>query len=121
SSNKCPGSHHASGQKDNMIEVHTWEPNANSFCLAEKGVPFEHHYVDLGRYEQFAPEFLALNPDGTVPAVVHDGSVMTESTPAMEYIDDAFEGPPLRPQRPHDRWRMRTVLMAMDNEIAPAL
>lgn len=108
-----------------MIEVHTWEPNANSgkplFCLAEKGVPFAHRYVDIGEHGQFAPEFLALNPDGTIPAIVHDGFVMTESTPAMEYIDDAFDGPPLRPDEPYWRWRMRMVLRAMDDAIAPAL
>jgi glutathione S-transferase/GST-like protein len=108
-----------------MIEVYTWEPNANSgkplFCLSEKGVPFRHNYIDMGQYEQFSPQFLSINPDGTIPAIVHDGFVMTESTPAMEYIDDAFDGPSLRPQSPFWRWRMRMVLRAMDNEIAPAL
>ncbi len=108
-----------------MIEVHTWEPNANSgkplFCLAEKGVDFVHRYVDMGAYEQFSPQFLAINPDGTIPAVVHDGFVMTESTPAMEYIDDAFDGPSLRPADPAQAWQMRVVLREMDNVIAPAL
>lgn len=108
-----------------MIEVHTWEPNANSgkplFCLAEKGVPFVHHYVDMGEHEHFSPEFLTINPDGTIPAIVHDGFVMTESTPAMEYIDGAFEGPALRPDDPYRRWEMRVLMRYMDNVVAPSL
>ncbi|MBO9519850.1 MAG: glutathione S-transferase family protein [Porphyrobacter sp.] len=108
-----------------MLQVYTWEPNANSgkplLCLHEKGVPFTHHYIDMGKLEQFSPEFLAINPDGTIPAVVHDGFVMTESTPIMEYIDDAFEGPALRPDSPSARWRMRQVMRYMDNVVAPSL
>ncbi|WP_305097910.1 glutathione S-transferase family protein [Croceibacterium aestuarii] len=108
-----------------MLEVYTWEPNANSgkplFCLAEKGVPFTHRYVDMGAHEHFSSEFLAINPDGTIPAIVHDGFVMTESTPAMEYIDEAFEGPPLRPHDPFRRWEMRVLMRYMDNVVAPSL
>lgn len=82
------------------VEVYAWEPNANSgkplLCLHEKGVPFIHHHVDVGAHEHSSPGFLALSPDGTIPAVVHGGFTITESTPAMEYIDDAFEGLPLR-------------------------
>ncbi len=108
-----------------MLDVYTWEPNANSgkplFCLTEKQVPFIHHYIDMGHYEQFSPEFLAINPDGTIPAIVHDGFVMTESTPAMEYIDDAFDGPALRPADPYRRWRMRQIMRYMDNIVAPSL
>ena len=107
------------------VEVHTWEPNANSgkplLCLHEKGVPFVHHYVDMGTREHHEPAFLAINPRGTVPALVHDGLVLTESTPMMEYIDDAFAGPPLRPADPALRWRMRWIMRVIDNALCPAL
>ena len=53
-----------------MLEVNTWQPNANSgkplFCLHEKGVPFTYHDVDMGQREHFSPEFLAINRDGTI-------------------------------------------------------
>jgi len=108
-----------------MLEVHTWEPNANSgkplFCLHEKGVPFIYHYVDMGAHEHHGPDFLAINPDGTIPAIVHNGFTMTESTPAMEYIDEAFPGPPLRPRDPFRRWQMRVLMRFMDNVVAPSL
>jgi GST-like protein len=108
-----------------MLEVYTWQPNANSgkplFCLHEKGVPFTYHYVDMGKRAHFSPKFLAINRDGTIPAVVHDGFVMTESTPIMEYVDEAFDGPALRPSDPYWRWQMRKVMRHMDNEVAPSL
>lgn len=108
-----------------MIEVYTWEPNANSgkplLCLHEKRVPFVHHYIDIEQREHHEPPFLAINPDGTVPALVHDGLVLTESTPMMEYIDDAFDGPPLRPADPALRWRMRWIMRVMDNSVCPSL
>jgi glutathione S-transferase/GST-like protein len=108
-----------------MLAVYTWQPNANAgkplFCLAEKQVPFAYHHVDMGKREHFSLEFLKINRDGTIPAVVHNGFVMTESTPIMEYIDEAFEGPPLRPADPFWRWRMRQVMRWFDHEIAPSL
>jgi glutathione S-transferase/GST-like protein len=108
-----------------MLDVYTWEPNANSgkplFSLHEKGIPFTYHYIDMGAHEHHAPGFLAINPDGTIPAIIHDGFTMTESTPAMEYIDEAFDGPSLRPADPYHRWRMRMLLRYMDNVVAPAL
>ena len=60
--------------------------------LTEKGVPFHYHYIDLAKREQHSPAFLQINPHGTVPALVHDGRVITESTPMLEHIDEAFEG-----------------------------
>src|SRR3569623_31977 len=108
-----------------MLDVYSWEPNANSgkplCCLHEKGVEFTYHYIDMGAREHHGDAFLAINPDGTVPAIVHDGFVMSESTPAMEYIDEAFHGPPLRPAAPFRRWQMRLVLRYIDNVVAPSL
>jgi glutathione S-transferase/GST-like protein len=75
----------------------------------------------MGAHEHHAPAFLAINPDGTIPAIVHDGFTMTESTPAMEYIDEAFAGPPLRPSDPFRRWQMRVLMRFMDNVVAPSL
>jgi glutathione S-transferase/GST-like protein len=39
----------------------------------------------------------------------------------MEYIDDAFDGPSLRPADPYRRWQMRRVMRYMDNIVAPSL
>ncbi|MGI4881002.1 MAG: glutathione S-transferase family protein [Janthinobacterium lividum] len=93
------------------VRVHTWEPNSNAgkplFALNEKGVAFEHVYVSLTDFEQHAPEYLKLNPAGTVPTMVHGDLVLTESTPMCEYIDRTFPGPRLVPDDPLARYRMR--------------
>jgi len=93
------------------VRVHTWEPNSNSgkplFALAEKGVAFEHVYIDIVEFEQHLPDYLALNPAGTVPTLVHGKRVLTESTPMCEYIDAVFDGPKLMPADPAARYRVR--------------
>ncbi|GAA0274195.1 hypothetical protein GCM10009127_13320 [Alteraurantiacibacter aestuarii] len=58
-----------------MLEVLTWEPDANSgkplLCLHDKGVPFTHRYIDMGQGRHVSPEFLAIDPAATIPAVAH--------------------------------------------------
>ncbi|HTV50454.1 MAG TPA: glutathione S-transferase family protein [Steroidobacteraceae bacterium] len=108
-----------------MLTLYHWEPNANSgkpmLALAEKGVEYTSHYLDLLSFDQHRPEYLRINPDGTIPALVHDDKVLTESTPMMEYIDDQFTGPPLRPTDPKERWRMRWWMRFFDAYFGPSL
>ncbi|HEY3730873.1 MAG TPA: glutathione S-transferase family protein [Steroidobacteraceae bacterium] len=108
-----------------MVTLYHWEPNANSgkpmLALAEKGVAYQSEYLDLLKMEQHQPEYLRINPDGTIPALVHGDLVLTESTPMMEYIDEAFEGPPLRPSDPRERWRMRWWMRFFDSYCGPSL
>jgi glutathione S-transferase/GST-like protein len=108
-----------------MLTLYHWEPNANSgkpmLALAEKGVEYQSHYLDLLKFDQHQPEYLKINPDGTIPAMVHRDKVLTESTPMMEYVDESFEGPPLRPRDPKERWRMRWWMRFFDSYFAPSL
>jgi glutathione S-transferase/GST-like protein len=90
-------------------------------ALAEKGVPYESVYTDLLKFDQHQPDYLRMNPDGTIPVMVHDARVLTESTPMMEYVDDAFAGPPLKPVDPVSRWRMRWWMRFFDAWFAPSL
>ncbi len=108
-----------------MIEVYSWEPNANSgkplLCLKEKGVDFVFHYIDMGKLEQHSPAYVAINPHGTIPTVIHDGFKMFESTPAMEYIDEVFDGPKLTPEDPYGQWKMRWWMRFVDEYLNPSL
>ena len=76
-------------------------------CLAEKGIDWVNRPVDLGAGENLTPEYLAINPNGVVPTLVHDGTVILESTFINEYLDEVFPDPPLRPADPAAKARMR--------------
>src|SRR5690348_4505147 len=56
-----------------MIELYTWTtPNGRkaSIMLEELGLPYNVHRVDIGKGEQFRPEFVAINPNSKIPAIV---------------------------------------------------
>ncbi len=59
-----------------MIDLHYWPtPNGHKITifLEEAGVPYNIHKVDIGKGEQFKPEFLAIAPNNRMPAIVdHD-------------------------------------------------
>ena len=76
-------------------------------ALEEKGVKWTSRYVDLFKFDQLKPEYLAINPDGVVPTLVHDGEPFRKSTIINEYIDAAFPGPALTPREPLRQARMR--------------
>jgi len=87
---------------------------ANSVCcqkvritLREKGLDWKAVPVNLFKAEQYDPNYLKLNPKGLVPTLVHDGNAIAESTLICEYIDETFPEPPLKPDSPVDRARMR--------------
>jgi GST-like protein len=106
------------------VTLFHWEPNANSgkpmLALAEKGVEFQSRYLDLLNFDQHKPDYLKINPQGTIPAMLHDDRVLTESTAIMEYVDAAFDGPRLMPDDPRDRWRVRWWMKFMDQWLAPS-
>ena len=74
-------------------------------CMAELGIPYESHPVDLietGAYENIRPAFLSVNPSGTVPVLVHDGHPVYESHAQIRYA--AEHAPPGSPRLvPDDR------------------
>lgn len=108
-----------------QLDLYHWEPCANSgellILLHEKGIEFRSHYVDLLQFEQLSPEFLALNPRGQVPVLVHDGRVLTETTLILEYLEAVFPDPPLTPATAEDRYRMHVWTKFADEYFAPAL
>jgi GST-like protein len=56
-----------------MIELYSWAtPNGHKIhiMLEETGLPYHVHGVDIGRGDQFKPEFLAISPNNKIPAIV---------------------------------------------------
>src|SRR5690606_32476063 len=92
------------------------EPLANSLKsmipLKEKGLAYESVYVDLHKFEQHSDWFVAINPEGQVPVLDHDGTIVTHTTVINEYLEDVFpedqpDSGPLRPRDPVGAARMR--------------
>jgi glutathione S-transferase len=95
-----------------MLKLYHAEPLANSLKslipLKEKGLEFESIYVDLHKFEQHEPWFVAINPEGQVPVLDHDGAIITHTSVINEYLEDAFPGTPaLRPADALGKARMR--------------
>lgn len=90
------------------------------FALAEKQLPWQSRYVDILKGEQFAPDFLALNPKAVVPVLVHDGAVIAESTVICEYLEETFPANALYPPTPLERAHVRLWTKAVDEELHPA-
>ncbi len=84
-------------------------------ALAEKALEFESRLLRLDG-DQFHPEYLALNPDAVVPTLVHRGRAVTESNIILEYLEDAFPMPPLRPADPHSRADARRWMAKLDGD-----
>ena len=72
-----------------MSELYTAAtPNGHkiSIALEELGLPYEVHALSFDRQEQKAPEFLRINPNGRIPAIVDDGFAVLESGSILLYL-----------------------------------
>src|ERR1700760_57886 len=61
-------------------------PNKVALFLEESGLPYELVPVDTRKGDQFSPEFLAVNPNGKVPAIDDDGVVVFDSNAILFYL-----------------------------------
>jgi glutathione S-transferase len=103
-----------------MLELYH---NVNSVCaqkvrvaLAEKGLQYREHLLTL-RGDQFSPEYMKLNPNAVVPTLIHDGRAVIESSVILYYLDEVFPAPPLMPQDPHLRARVRQYNKLVDEYV----
>lgn len=97
------------------IDLYTWStPNGRkvSIMLEETGLRYRVHQIDIGKDEQFAPEFLAINPNNKIPAIVDpdgpDGKPITifESGAILIYLAEKTASP----LWPDDKRRQAEVL-----------
>lgn len=66
------------------------------WALHEVGAEYEQHILEYGTTMK-SPEYLAINPMGKVPAIVHHGHVVTECAAICTYLTDAFPESGLQP------------------------
>lgn len=108
-----------------MQLFHGWLSSASRrvrLCFAEKGIAYESRPIDMRRQEHHSAAYLALNPNGVVPALrLADGRALHESSTICEFLDDLQPQPPLRPDDAYDRAVMRNFVRWTDEHALPHL
>src|SRR6201985_1340971 len=107
-----------------VIDLYTWTtPNGRkaSIMLEEVGIPYETHAVDIGKDEQFKPEFLKISPNNRIPAIVDrdNNFSLMESGAILLYL--AEKAGKLLPTDKLKRFRATEWLMWQMGGIGPML
>jgi glutathione S-transferase len=85
-----------------------------AMVLIEKNLAWTQ--VEVDPFDEPIPQsYLALNPFGRVPTLVHDGFVLYETTAMMRYVDEGFPGVSLQPGDPRERARMNQIIAIADS------
>lgn len=84
-----------------------------------KGLEYALVPVNLLKGEQAGGEYGALNPSGAVPALVHEGFVLTQSLAILNYIDNLAPEPPLAAGSHQELAYVREVALAIATDIHP--
>jgi len=89
-------------------------------ALNLKGLSPAREFIHLRKGAQRGEDYLAVNPQGLVPALVTDeGNVLTQSLAIIEYLDETVPSPPLLPGSSWDRARVRSLALAIACDIHP--
>lgn len=88
-------------------------------ALALKGIAYTQSSYKLRRGEQRSEAFLRLNPQGLVPALEIDGTVLTQSLAIIEYLDERVPHPPIRGATPLERARIGAFALAVACDTHP--
>jgi len=111
-----------------MIELYTWPtPNGHKIhiMLEETGLEYNVHPVDIGKGEQFDPEFLKISPNNKMPAMIDsDGPggkpfALAESGAMLFYL--ASKTGKFLPRDLADRWRVMQWVMTQMGHVGPML
>jgi maleylpyruvate isomerase len=104
--------------------LHNYYRSSTSYrariALEMKGLSYDYVPHHLRHGEHLEPAYLAVNPQGLVPALVlDDGTLLTQSLAIIEYLDEIHPEPPLLPQDPLGRARVRMLAQMIACDIHP--
>lgn len=88
-------------------------------ALALKGLTYEYLPVHLIKGEQRSDGYRALNAQALVPTLVDEQRVFTQSLAIIEYLDERHPRPPLLPDTPAERARVRAIALSIACDIHP--
>ncbi|CAN0571051.1 unnamed protein product [Laminaria digitata] len=106
------------------IVLHNYFRSSTSYrvriALNLKGLDYEYVAHHLRHGEHREKEFLAVNPQGLLPALIwEDGTVLAQSLAILEFIDEMVPEPPLLPADPKGRARVRMLAQMIGCDIHP--
>jgi maleylacetoacetate isomerase len=91
-------------------------------ALNLKGLKAREILIDLDAGEQLSADFLAVNPQGAIPALIEPGHPpLTQSLAILEYLEERFPAPPLLPSDPYARARVRSLAALMASDTHPLI
>ena len=90
-------------------------------ALNLKGLDYTETIVDLGAGEQYGPAFHRINPQHVLPALDHDGLLLTQSMPIVEYLDETFPQVALLPADAAGRARVRSLAQIAVADVHPLI
>jgi maleylpyruvate isomerase len=88
-------------------------------ALNLKGLPYELLTVDLRTEQHRGADYLALNPQGLVPALRHEGRVLIQSPAIIEWLEERYPQPPLLPTDADARAQVRALAAIVGCDIHP--
>jgi maleylacetoacetate isomerase len=88
-------------------------------ALNLKKLDYEIAAIHLRRNDQTKPDYRAVNPQGLVPTLDEGSRTLIQSLAIIEYLDEAYPDPPLLPQAPADRARVRSLAEIVACDIHP--
>jgi maleylacetoacetate isomerase len=88
-------------------------------ALNLKKLNYESAFIHLRRGDQRQPGFLDINPQGLVPALEIDDTLLIQSLPIIEYLDETYPEPPLLPSDAKGRARVRALAAMVACDIHP--
>ena len=109
-----------------MIDLYTWNTSNGrkvQIMMEELGIPYTLHPVNIGQREQFAPEYVAINPNAKIPAIVdHDGPGgqpinLAESGAILIYLGEKTGK--FYPSEPRARYEVIQWLMFQMSAVGP--
>lgn len=88
-------------------------------ALNLKGVPYRSVQLDLTKGEQSSADYVALNPQGLVPALAIDGHLLTQSLAIIDYLDAKYKNPPMVSSDPACRAQTLAQALLIATDIHP--
>lgn len=101
-----------------LVLYHDWDSVCSfkvRMCLLEKGQEYESRRISLNNFEHLQPDYLAINPNGLVPTLIHDDRIVLESSMINEFLEEIYPEPLLMPVDPYARAKMRVLVKQQDD------